>query len=144
MKVLDEEGLAFYHSIIKGYIDSIYHLRLNKIIKSDSDIMFINPNYHDFSVVPNDNIIATLTGSNNTVFNYILRYTDNKYRLRVEASNGYGEDIYTGSSKSNMNLARDKYVIPLVNGYGDYSKVTFINNDYINIIDNVLKINEEF
>lgn len=144
MKVLDEEGLAFYHGKIKEQLDNIYHIRLNKIIKSGTDIMFLNSNFHDFSDVTTDTIIATLTGANDITFNYILRYTNSMYRLRLEASSGYGADIYTGTSKSNMNLVYSKYTIPTVNGYGNYSKVTFVHNDYISIIDNVLKINEDF
>lgn len=142
MKVLDQEGLGFYHNKL---MNEIYCPRVNKIIISEIDYCFFNPANQDLSMLPLDTLLITETGESGYHLDYYLRYIEGKYKLQCEMREvSYTKVFYEGTSKSDMSLVSEEYIRINAQGNGAFAKVTYMNETYQNIFDNLMRINKSF
>lgn len=144
LSIIKENNLIADLSNNVGRIDNnlYWQVRVGRVIVAESEIIMHNQDIIDMSSLPINTILMTIETQNNQVFNYkIILSDDGVYKLRIYLSDdSYYETIARGSLLSSMDfdLEYDSFTS---SGVGKFIKITYIHEDLLSIIDNLMRIN---
>jgi hypothetical protein len=138
----DENGWNEWKYVLNSTDDNLYwQVRVGRIIPTGTNFIFYNTNSIDMSSLPLNEILMTHKGQNDVEWNFKLIYEDSQYVLKmIKGDNTYSSEIATGQTLNEMSF-RLQYSTYGEAAYGSFNKITYIHENLLSIIDNLMRIN---
>ncbi len=141
-RLTDDQVWSQWKRVLNDTDANLYwQLRVGRVITAESEIIIHNQNTIDMSSLPINTILMTIETQNNQSFNYKIILEDGVYKFRIYLSDdSYYETLARGSLLSSMDfdLEYDSFTS---SGVGTFAKITYIHEDLLSIIDNLMRIN---